>query len=107
LSSGGDGATSSGANRKEQRRAEAQERQRLADLRKPLQKEIATLEKELEKLTAERTRLDAVLADENTYQDAQKTLLTESLKRQAEVKARLETVESRWLEKQSALEKIG
>ena len=106
-SSTGDGAPVVGTNRKEQRRAEAQERQRLAELRKPLQKEIATLEKELERLTAEKTRLDAVLADEDTYQDAQRTLLTESLKRQAEVKARLETVESRWLEKQAALEHIS
>lgn len=98
-------AKEAGGDRKEQRRAEAQERQRLAELRKPLQKDIAALEKRLEKLNAEKVRLDAVLADEKTYQD--KALLTESLRRQAENKAELEKVESEWLEKQAALEAVG
>jgi ATP-binding cassette subfamily F protein 3 len=98
-------AKDSGGDRKEQRRVEAQERQRLAELRKPLQKEIAALEKRLEKLNVEKTRLDALLADEKTYQD--KALLTESLRKQTEVKKELEKVEAEWLEKQAALEAVG
>ena len=94
-------------NRKEQRRVEAQERQRRAEVRKPLQKEIAALEKKLEKLHAEKTKLDVLLADEKTYQDSNKALLTESLRRQAETRAELERVEAEWLEKQSALEAVG
>ena len=94
-------------NRKEQRRADAQERQRLAEMRKPLQKEIASLEKQMEKLTAEKTRLDTVLADEASYKDVNKTLLTDSLRLQAEVKTKLESIEATWLEKQAALEKIS
>ena len=97
--------TESGGNRKEQRREEAQERQRLSELRKPLQKEIAALEKRMEKLNTEKRRLDGVLAAEDTYKD--KALLTESLRQQTEVKKELEKIESEWLEKQSALEKIG
>jgi ATP-binding cassette subfamily F protein 3 len=97
----------SGGNRKEQRRAEAQERQRLAELRKPLQKEIAALEKRMEKQNAEKKRLDALLAAEDTYKDNNKTLLADSLRSQAEVKKELEKIEAEWLEKQSALEKIG
>ncbi|HLW74978.1 MAG TPA: ATP-binding cassette domain-containing protein, partial [Gammaproteobacteria bacterium] len=96
-----------GGNRKEQRRVEAQERQRLSELRKPLQKEIAGLERKLEKLNAEKARLDAVLADEATYKESNKALLTESLRQQAEVKTELERVEAEWLEKQSALEAFG
>jgi len=96
-----------GGNRKEQRRLEAQERQRLAELRKPLQREIATLEKRLEKLNAEKARLDALLADESTYKDANKALLTDSLRLQAETKARLEEIEAEWLEKQATLEQVG
>jgi ATP-binding cassette subfamily F protein 3 len=92
-------------NRKEQRRVEAQERQRLAELRKPLQKEVAALEKRMEKLNAEKRRLDALLAAEDTYKD--KALLTDSLRQQGDVKAELEKIEAQWLEKQSALEKIG
>ena len=100
-------AKDSGSDRKEQRRVEAQERQRLAELRKPLQKEITALEKRLEKLNAEKARLDALLADEKTYQDANKALLTESLRKQTEVKKELEKVEAEWLEKQAALEAVG
>ena len=103
-----DGTTAANTvNRKEQRRAEAQERQRLADLRKPLQKEITALEREMEQLNAEKARLDALLANEGIYEEEQKTLLTESLRRQAELQARLAVAESRWLEKQSALEGIS
>jgi len=97
----------SGGNRKEQRRVEAQERQRLAELRKPVQKEIAALEKRMEKLNADKRRLDALLAAEETYKDANKTLLTDSLRQQADVKTELEKTEAEWLEKQSVLEKIG
>jgi ATP-binding cassette subfamily F protein 3 len=105
--SGPSAAKESGGDRKEQRRVEAQERQRLAELRKPLQKEIATLEKRLEKLNTEKARLDALLADESTYKDANKALLTDSLRLQAETKAQLERTEAEWLEKQSALEQVG
>ncbi|MDE2611447.1 MAG: ABC transporter, partial [Burkholderiales bacterium] len=96
-----------GTNRKEQRRAEAEERQRLTQLRKPLQNKIAKLEKELAELEQEKQRLDAVLADSATYTDANKTLLTDSLKRQGEVTGRLAEVESAWLDAQEAIEKIA
>jgi ATP-binding cassette subfamily F protein 3 len=97
----------SGGNRKEQRRAEAQERQRLAELRKPLQKEITALEKRMERLNADKHRLDALLAAEEIYKDSNKTLLTDSLRQQADVKMELEKIEAQWLEKQAALEEIG
>jgi ATP-binding cassette subfamily F protein 3 len=93
-------------NRKEQRRIEAEERQRLAQLRRPLQKELEKLDKELEKLSAEKVRLDAVLADAETYEDKNKTLLTESLKKQAEVNGRLAEVEERWLEVHGEIEQV-
>ncbi|HEX2668318.1 MAG TPA: ATP-binding cassette domain-containing protein [Gammaproteobacteria bacterium] len=103
----GQPAKESGGDRKEQRRVEAQERQRLAELRKPLQKEIAALEKRMEKLNAEKRRLDALLAAEDTYKESSKTLLTDSLRQQTEVKKELEKIEAEWLEKQSALEAVG
>ena len=61
----------------------------------------------MEKLTAEKTRLDTVLADEASYKDVNKTLLTDSLRLQAEVKTKLESIEATWLEKQADLEKIS
>ena len=105
--SGQPAAKESGGDRKEQRRVEAQERQRLAELRKPLQKEIAALEKRMEKLQAEKARLDALLAGEGIYKEDRKAELTDSLRKQAEVTGELEKVEAEWLEKQSALEAVG
>ena len=96
-----------GGTRKGQRREEAQQRQRLAELRKPLQKEIAVLEKRMEQLNAEKRRLDALLAAEDTYREGNKSLVTDSLRQQTEVKRELEKVEAEWLEKQSALEAVG
>lgn len=95
-----------GGSRREQRRTEAQQRQRLAELRKPLQKEIAALEKRIDGLSAEKSRLDALLADQGSYQEARKAELTETLRRQADVRAELERVEAEWLEKQQALEAV-
>jgi ATP-binding cassette subfamily F protein 3 len=106
-SDGGEGADAGdGANRKDQKRAEAQERQRLSQLRKPLQRKIEKLEASMAKLSDEKARLDAVLADSTTYEDSKKALLTESLKQQAEVTAQLSDVEAEWLEAQEALEQI-
>ncbi|MDE2091369.1 MAG: ATP-binding cassette domain-containing protein [Gammaproteobacteria bacterium] len=95
----------SSANRKEKRRTEAQQRQLLAELRKPLLMELARLEQALETLTAEKTQLDAILADANTYVDSNKILLAESLKRHAQIVPELEDVETRWIEAQAQLEK--
>lgn len=96
-----------GSNRKEQRRAEAEARQRLAQLRKPLQKALDKLDKQLSMLSAEKNRLDALLAEESTYQEANKALLATTLKQQAEVSAQLEEVELRWLELQEEWEQIA
>ncbi|VVE51109.1 ABC transporter [Pandoraea horticolens] len=101
-SDGGDGV-----NRKDQKRAEAQERQRLSQLRKPLQRKIEKLEQSIAKLSDEKARLDAILADSSTYEDAKKALLTDSLKQQADVTAKLSDVEAEWLEAQEALEQIA
>jgi ATP-binding cassette subfamily F protein 3 len=100
-------AEDTGGNRREQRRADAQERQRLAELRKPLQKEIVALEKQMETLSAEKARLDTLLAGEDIYKEANKGQLTESLRLQAETKTKLERIEATWLEKQAALEAIS
>jgi ATP-binding cassette subfamily F protein 3 len=94
-------------NRKEQRRQEAETRQKLAHLKKPLQTRIARIEKEMDALNAEKTTLDAFVADPASYGAEQKTRLTETIRRQAEVNARLETLEAEWLEAHEELEQIG
>ncbi|SEI94979.1 ATP-binding cassette domain-containing protein [Paraburkholderia diazotrophica] len=94
-------------NRKEQRRQEAETRQKLAHLKKPLQTRIAKIEKEMDALNAEKATLDAFVADPASYGAEQKTKLTETIRRQADVNARLETLEAEWLEAHEELEQIG
>jgi ATP-binding cassette, subfamily F, member 3 len=97
----------SSQNRKEQRRQEAQERQKLSHLRKPLQSRIAKIEKEMDKLNGEKTRLDTFVADAASYEPAMKTQLTDSIRRQADVNGQLEVLEAQWLEAHEELEQIG
>ncbi|WP_322043344.1 ATP-binding cassette domain-containing protein [Paraburkholderia sp. J67] len=103
----GAGADDGGVNRKEQRRQEAETRQRLGHLKRPLQAKIGKIEKEMDALNAEKATLDAFVADPASYEAAQKTRLTESIRRQAEVQARLEALEADWLEAHEELEQIG
>jgi ATP-binding cassette, subfamily F, member 3 len=94
-------------NRKEQRRQEAETRQKLAHLKKPLQNRIAKIEKEMDALNAEKATLDTFVADPASYAAEQKTRLTEAIRRQADVNARLETLEAEWLDAHEELEQIG
>jgi ATP-binding cassette subfamily F protein 3 len=104
---GGNGGVDTAANRKELRRQEAEARQKLAQLKKPLQSRIAKIEKEMDALNAEKATLDAFIADSASYEPAQKAKLTDTLRRQAEVAARLETLEAEWLDAHEELEQIG
>ncbi len=91
------------AARKEQRKLEAQSRQNAASQRKPLQKRIDTLERELEKLNAEKAGCDAFIAAPDSYEAQHKAALTETLRRQGEVSARIAAVETDWM---AALEEL-
>ncbi|MBB3006506.1 ATP-binding cassette domain-containing protein [Cupriavidus alkaliphilus] len=101
----GDGAAT--VNRKDQRRAEADERQRLSALRKPLTKELEKVEKRMAVLQAAKVEIDRFMADEGSYAEANKTKLMEMLKRQGEVNGELETLEEKWLELQEQIEQIA
>jgi ATP-binding cassette subfamily F protein 3 len=107
----GAGGTESGAdaavNRKEQRRLEAETRQKLSHLKKPLQSRITKIEKEMDMLNTEKATLDAFVADPSSYEPERKAQLTDAIRRQAEVTTRLETLEAEWLEKHEELEQIG
>ncbi len=102
---GGDGTPA--PNRKDQRRAEADERQRLAQLRKPLTKELEKIEKRMTVLQADKEAIDRFMADENSYAEANKAKLMEMLKRQGEVAGELGQLEERWLELQEQIEQIA
>jgi ATP-binding cassette subfamily F protein 3 len=104
---GADSGADSGVNRKEQRRLEAETRQKLAYLKKPLQSRITKIEKEMDALNTEKAALDAFVVDPASYEPEQKNKLTEAIRRQADVNARLETLEAEWLETHEELEQIG
>ena len=99
-------AAGDSGNRKEQKRQEAEERQRLAAIRKPLQTKLNKLEKSLEALSQEKAALDAFLASEDAYSDANKTRLTDSIRRQGEVATLLESVEEEWMLLQEEIEAL-
>jgi ATP-binding cassette, subfamily F, member 3 len=99
--------TDTAANRKEQRRAQAEARQRSAQLRKPLQNRITKIEQDMDSLHTEKSTLDTFIAEPSSYEPAQKTRLTDALKRQAEVAARLAELEGEWLQLHEDLEQIG
>ncbi|MGF6806395.1 ATP-binding cassette subfamily F protein 3 [Paraburkholderia sp. Clong3] len=105
--SNGAASGDSNVNRKEQRRLEAETRQKLAHLKKPLQSRIAKIEKEMDALNAEKATLDTFVADPASYEPEQKSKLTEAIRRQADVNARLDTLEAEWLETHEELEQIG
>ncbi|SOY44819.1 putative ABC transporter, atp_binding component [Cupriavidus taiwanensis] len=94
-------------NRKDQRRAEADERQRLSALRKPLTKELEKVEKRMAVLQSAKAEIDQFMADEGSYAEANKMKLMEMLKRQGEVNGELETLEEKWLELQEQIEQIA
>jgi ATP-binding cassette subfamily F protein 3 len=92
--------------RKEQKRLEAEARQRLSALRKPIETRIRALEADLDRLNARKAEVDARLADPALYAEGEKDEVKTLLREQADLSARLETVEAEWLERQEALEAL-
>ena len=90
--------------RKARKREEAEERNRLAALRKPVEAKIKKLEKEIDALTVEKERLDHLLADASIYEDGKKESLKAALIQQAKAAEQLHQAEEAWLEQHTALE---
>jgi ATP-binding cassette, subfamily F, member 3 len=89
--------------RREQRRLEAEARNRLT----PLRAEQRKLERLLELLTAERTGIESRLADPATYAAADADERRRLSARHGELALEISTVEERWLEVASTLETAG
>ncbi|MDG4952524.1 ABC transporter ATP-binding protein [Actinobacillus equuli] len=95
-------ADNSAANRKEQKRLEAELRQQTA----PLRKKITQLEKDLEKASEKLNQLEALLASSEIYEAENKAQLTETLAKQIEAKKAVEEIEMEWLDCQEQLEAL-
>jgi ATP-binding cassette, subfamily F, member 3 len=93
-------STSTGGSRQEQRRLDAEARNRLT----PLRNEQRRIEGQLEKLTGERKRLEEELADPATYTTKPPAEGKRLTLRHTELAREIETLEERWLEVMSELE---
>lgn len=96
----------SASERRQQKRLEAEQRQKLAVKRRPLEKELKTVETRLESLQTEKSEIETALADPQLYDASNKAKLTQHLQRQGEVVKQLEALEAQWLTLQETLEAI-
>jgi len=94
------------ADRKTQKRVEANLRQRRFDVRKPLLAKQAALEREMELLAVEKKTLDDWLAGPTAYAEDAREQLKATLAREGEARWRLARLEAEWLDVAEALERI-
>jgi ATP-binding cassette subfamily F protein 3 len=90
--------------RRIQTREEARVRKTRADARKPLVARQASVERDLERLGAEKQALDEWLATPEAYADDAKQRLLASIERQGELTWTLARLEAEWLEIAHALD---
>jgi ATP-binding cassette subfamily F protein 3 len=101
-----DGAPSA-PDRKTQKRAEAAARQRLSELRKPLQQRIERIEQRMDLLSTEKSGLDDWLASSEAYIEDNKERLIASLARRGDLDWQLARDEAEWLELHEAIERAS
>jgi ATP-binding cassette subfamily F protein 3 len=91
---------------KNQKREQAQERQRLAQLRKPIENKLKTVEKDLEITQIQVRALDERIADPDLYNDTRRPERMETLAKHGELTKRVSELEERWLSLQEELEQL-
>jgi len=92
---------------KEQKRLEAEARQRLAAQKKPVETRIQRLEEQMARHNARQAMIDAHLADPEIYADTRKDELKQLTFEQASLAKNLEQLESEWMEQHAALEALS
>lgn len=94
-------------NRREERRAQAQDRARIAELKKPLLTKLKKVETALAEASASLKALDTQIADTAWYETASPDAVADALKERGTLASRVEALEGTWLEVSEALEKIA
>ena len=97
----------SSAERKDQKRADAEERQKLAAKKKPIEAKIKKLEEQIAKRNAQKAAVDTRLADPLIYDQANKKELKTLLTDQTFYAKEITQLEAEWLELQEALEQVA
>jgi ATP-binding cassette subfamily F protein 3 len=99
--------TVSAVDKREQKKLEAEERQKLAARKKPIEQKIKKLEEQIAKRNAQKASVDEKLADPLIYDAANKKELKQLLADQTFYTKEVTQLEAEWLEQQEALEQIN
>ncbi|NUT59763.1 ATP-binding cassette domain-containing protein [Herbaspirillum sp. C9C3] len=99
-------APASLVDRKEQKRLEAEQRQKMSALKKPIEARIKRLDEQIAKLNVRKAEIDARLASPDIYDAANKEELKTLITDQAYCSKELDQLENEWLEQQEALEQL-
>jgi ATP-binding cassette subfamily F protein 3 len=89
------------------KRKEAEERQKTAALRKPIENKIKRQEEQIAKRNAQKAETDAKLGEPSIYDAANKDKLKQLLADQSFFSKDLAQLEAEWLDLQDQLEKLG
>lgn len=92
--------------RRTQRRQEAEERQRLGVLKKPLLKELQLIETQLETTQARLAQLQEAMIDENFYSEENREIRIKQLNEHGQLEAQKNQLEERWLALNEEIELI-
>ena len=101
----GDGPRAPAVSRKDERRAEAAERERQAKVRRPFQARIDAIEAELAALNEEAAAAESWLASTEAYEEGNRERLQATMKRRAELSERIAVLEDDWLWQQAEMER--
>lgn len=100
-------AAVSAVDKREQKKLEAEERQKLAARKKPIELKIKKLEEQIAKRNAQKASVDEKLADPLIYDAANKKELKQLLADQTFYTKEITQLEAEWLEQQEALEQVN
>lgn len=101
-----DSSTDTSVDRRTQRRLEAEARQKMALLRKPLEKQVQQLEKNMAQHKVRLEELDKLMSDPDFYGDQYKEQRPNLLTEHGELSKKLDLAEEQWLELQEEIETI-
>lgn len=93
--------------RKAQKRLEAEERQRLSALRKPLESKLKKAESEMAKSQKRLEEIDLLIADESFYADERRDERVKVLNEHGELSKRHNDLEEEWLMLQEEIEALA
>lgn len=99
-------AAPTGPNRRDQRRLAAEDRQARSRSRKPLLTRLQRVERDLDVLTGELARVEALISSPDSYAPEQRERLTAALLEQAQLRADVERIESEWLALHEQIERL-